>query len=183
MQLHLIMFCKKCTIANLLRNSSKSVQACKEVSPFYNSVQILTDISLSGQNLFCSLLCYSTLMREKRAHYVHWCSWNACLFSVFYTICLASHTQSHGHGRLLCQAYLFMRLNQACNGQRIPSAGAPATFLEWQGPESSIAVTLHHTRDTRRVATVTHWEVRGPTWEVRETQWDERESIWTSDLT
>lgn len=42
--------------------------------------------------LFGSLLCSPTLMREKRAHYVHWCSSDACLFSVFWTICLASHT-------------------------------------------------------------------------------------------
>lgn len=167
-------------VSILLRNSS--VHACKEVSPFYNSVHSHRYVPFRP-DLICSLLCSLTLMSEKRAHYVYWCSWNACLFSVFYTICLASHTQSHGHGRQLCQGYLFMRLNQACDGLRIPSAGALATFSERQGPESSIATTLHHTRDTRRVATVTQWEVKGPTWEVRETQWDERESIWTSDLT
>lgn len=128
------------------------------------------------------LLCSPTLMREKRAHYVHWCSSDACLFSVFWTICLASHTQSHGHGRPRCQDYLFMRLNQAYDGLRIPSAGAPVSFPEQEGHESCIAPPCH-TRDTRRVARATRWEVRGPAWEVRETQRDERESIWTSDLT
>lgn len=132
--------------------------------------------------LFCSLLCSPTLMREKRAHYGHWCSSDACLFSVFSTICLPWHTQSHGHGRPRCQDYLFMRLNQAYDGLRIPSAGAPVSFPEREGHESCIAPP-GHTRDTRRVATVTLREVRGPAWEVRETQRDERESIWTSDLT
>ena len=70
------------------------------------------------------LLCSPSLMREKRAHYGHWCSSNECLFSVFWTICLAPDTESHGHGHPPLQIHLFMGLNQACDGPRIPTTGA-----------------------------------------------------------
>lgn len=85
------------------------------------------------------LLCPPTLMREKSAHYGHWCFSNECLFSMSWTICLAPDTESHGHGHPPSHIHLFMGLNQACDGPRIPSTGSSVIFTERVGPVSLIS--------------------------------------------
>lgn len=133
-----------------------------EESPFYNSVQILTDLFLSHHNPFRFTIMFSDINERKKSTLCALMLFRCVLvFCVLNHLSGITHTQSHGHSRPRCQDYLFMRLNQAYDGLRIPSAGAPVSFPEREGHESCIAPPCH-TRDTRRVARATRWEVRGP---------------------
>lgn len=124
---------------------------CGEQSPFYNSVQILTDVFLSQHNPLWFTIMFSDINERKKSTLCALMLFRCVLvFCVLNHLSGITHTQSHGHGRPRCQDYLFMRLNQAYDGLRIPSAGARASFPDREGREGCIA-RPGHTRDTRRL--------------------------------